>query len=699
MADTLDAMDDNLTAGGERLSLDSVWIEPEFRDLSGDDEGKAGRQSVSLEDEIPRFGGAGAGLLVSGTETSGKSAVCRRLFRLFLAAGHIPVLVNADRINNPDIERFKRRLRIILAEQYDNVSEITDKMLKDKCVVIIDDWNLVRLSRSHTADFLAALRETYHGVVLTVPSGYEFQWLESVSEIAPFVTLRRIEIADLGNRKRYELIERWCGILNHCTDVEPHRELVEARRKIVNRVLGSNLVPRTPFMVLILLQAIDAGKESDLTRTGYIRYYKFLIDNTILRNVSSRDAEGAYALLPELAWGLHSTGAKVLSAGSAEKIIEQFAERKALSKAFLYSVLGSLRTIGMFDTVNDTHRFRHPYAYYFFLAEYMSARMNTPEMQALVIKLCREVSIKESATLLVFLSYHPEPTPLITETLLSGLTTFYSNATPFEFSTDRAATVNMLVYELPKMIFDAERTNERRLQRLDTEEKEEAAASAGGDDNDDDDEGEEESEPISSMKNTFTTVEILGHILRNHYARLDAQPKVAILDNSSAAILRCLGDIFDALTKSVEALIQMMAIVSDKVDSAKNKEDKVKAAQHAVFYIAQLLIFYCSRQLARAMGDENLEVTYRQVLEGDRSTPPRRFLDVLLKLESFRSFPLEEVREMATALKTNSVAMAALRLTVAERLDMQPPGASDLQKICAMVQLRLKPRIFAKRLR
>ena len=278
----------------------------------------------------------------------------------------------------------------------------------------------------------------------------------------------------------------------------------------------------------------------------------------------------------------------------------------------------------MFDAVNDTHRFRHPYAYYyFFLAEYITARMNTPEMQALVVKLCREVSTKESATLLVFLAYRSETTQLITEIILSGLGTLYSKATPFEFSIDRAATVNMLINELPNMIFDAERTSERRLQRLDTEEREEAEAAVGDE--------EEESNPMSSMKNTFTTIEILGHILRNHYAKLDAQPKLAILDHSSAAILRCLGDLFDTLTKSGEALVQMIAIVSDKVDSAKKREDKVKAAQHALFYIAQLVVFYCSRQLARAMGDENLEVTYRQVLQENRSTTTRSFLDVLLK--------------------------------------------------------------------
>ena len=310
--ETLDAMDDNLTAGGARISLESVWIEPEFRDLSSDDDGRAGRPSVSLNDEIQSLEKPGAGLLISGAETSGRSVVCRRLFRSLFAAGRIPVLVTAERVNNPDIDRFKRRLRALLGEQYDNVGTISDRTLKEKCIVIIDDWDVVRLSRSHAAGFLAALQKAYHGVVATVRSGYEFQWFESTEVITPFAAFRRIEIADLGSRRRYALIERWCGLLNHSTDVEPHRDLVKSRRKIVNRVLGSNLVPRTPFMVLILLQAIDAGKDSDLTRTGYIRYYKFLIDSTILRNVTPKDAEGSYALLPELAWAVHSTGAATL---------------------------------------------------------------------------------------------------------------------------------------------------------------------------------------------------------------------------------------------------------------------------------------------------------------------------------------------------------------------------------------------------
>ena len=352
-------------------------------------------------------------------------------------------------------------------------------------------------------------------------------------------------------------------------------------------------------------------------------------------------------------------------------------------------MFGSLQTIGMFDAVGDTHRFRHPYVYYFFLAEYISTRMHTPEMQELVVKLCREVSVKKSATLLVFLSYHSE-TELITTTLLSGLATLYPKATPFEFSTDRTAGINML-FDAPTMIFDPEKTTERRLQWLDVEDGEKAEDSEYT--------SEEDSGSISTASNVFNTVEILGHILRNHYAKLDAQPKLSILNAASAATLRYLGDTFDTLARSGESLIRVMSGITNKVDSARNKEDKIKAANEAVFYIIQLMIFYCGRQLARAVGDENLEVTYRQVLKAHPSESSVRFLDVLLKLESFRSFPLEEVRELAASFKNNGVAMAALRLAVAERLDMQPLSASDLQRICDMVQLKLKPRILAKQLR
>lgn len=302
-------------------------------------------------------------------------------------------------------------------------------------------------------------------------------------------------------------------------------------------------------------------------------------------------------------------------------------------------------------------------------------------------KLCREVSIKESATLLVFLAYHTD-NRVITETLIEGLSSVYTKSVPFEFTTDRTASINRLVFDLPKIIVDANKTKEQRLSRLDVEEKEER---------EDQDESEtSQDEPTSTIKTTFTAVEILGHILRNHYAKLDAEPKRVIIDVTSLAVLRCLGSMFDILSDSSDAMIAAISIVSNKVEHAKSVESKTRAAAEAVFFIAYAFSYYCCRQLTRAVGDENLEVTYRQIVDKNPVSIMRKFIDTLIKLEAFREFPIEEVREMSTALRTNMVAMAALRLAVAERLDMKPPAPNDLQRICNMVQLSLKPRIIAK---
>lgn len=384
LSETPNAVDENLAVGGERLTLADLWVEPDLKDLSDLETDKSTRVNIGTRELAAEFREPGIAILMTGGEMSGKSSICRQLFQQLFANGKLPILIDGERINNPDVERFCRRAKVSLTEQYEGLNEIQDDLLATKCVALIDDYDLARLSRAHATEFLDGLRKSFFGLLISVTTGYEFRFLENIEEAAALSSFRRLQISDFGQRKRYGLIERWCEALKTSQDTDQYRHSVENRRRIVNRVLGSNLVPRTPIMILILLQAIDVGKEGDLTKTGYVRYYKFLIDSAILKNVSPKDAEGTYALLPELAWEAYSSASKTLSAQAAEGVIDRFSTQKALPKTFLYSVLGGLHNIGMFDNVSDGHKFRHLYVYYFFLADYISSRMDTGEMQALV---------------------------------------------------------------------------------------------------------------------------------------------------------------------------------------------------------------------------------------------------------------------------------------------------------------------------
>lgn len=690
--DVLNAIDLDISRENERLTLDDVWVEPDLKLLEGEEQGALVNQARYDFDVMAADLKCGQKLLLTGSETSGKTSICRRLYSPIASAKLFPILIDGQKINNPNFDRFEQRIRVAYNEQYDNWNiKVDQKFLAESCVLIIDDFDQAKLNPENLFRLLQGVCKQYHAVLLTAAPTFAFRLLGKAEEAGVLSNLRRIEIKDLGQRKRYALVERWCLTGKDVVDEANIRTLIEEKRRIVSRVLRSNLVPRTPMIVLILLKAMEVGQLGDLAKTGYVRYYKFLIDSAILKNVSSQDAEGAYALLPELAWQMHKVEAKELTPETAERVIEEFSKRKALSKTLLYSVLGSLRRIGMFESVDANHKFKFDYAYYYFLADYINQNIASSEMQGVVVGLCHNISNKESANILAFLAFHSD-NKIIIETLIAGLETVYRDVDEFEFSKEKTAPINRLILDMPKQVVDYSNATEKRNRRLDYEEKSEE---------------QQQNEPsdvagndvFQVMSNTFTSVEILGHIIRNHYARIDAEPKRVIVEAASKAILRCVGDMFVHLSASVDVLVVTVGIMSDKLNKEVKIEKKKQAAKKVVFLIAATFLVYCTRQLARSVGDENLEMTYRQVLE---AMPGKtlKYLDVIIKLDSFKEFPFKEVKDLVAEFENEHLGMAALQYAVAERLDMRPPSnPSDLQKICDLVGLKLKARLAMKQRR
>ena len=679
---------------GTRVSatLDEIWVEPGLQLTSGKQARNGVIGSPYSVDNLLASICEGAHCLLIGGETSGKTSLCKTLFIRLFEQGYFPAFLYGERINNPDPKRFEARLRAAYAEQYEDIQhdELTGK-LRDRQVIIVDDFDLVRLTAVNRDRLLSGICQQHARLVLTAAPTLSYSLIERVSSKPP--VLHRVEILEFGKHKRYSLIDRWCLVEHPNLDEESLRAIVESKRRTIDRVLASNLVPRTPLVVLILLKAIEAGQAGDLAHAGYVRYYKFLIDSAILRNVSKEDAEGAYALLPEIAWAMYASASRELVPQEVESVIEDFAQRRALRKPSLYSVLGSLRSINMFDALGGSLRFKYTYTYYFFLGDYISKNLHKSEMQQEVRSLCSAVSNKKSADILVFLAFHTK-SPIIIDTLVEGLSTLYPDAQPFELSKARNAALNKLIYEMPKQVVDYTKTEERRAQHLDAEAAMEAQTS----------EAETPKElghggPINSLMTTLRAVDILGHIVRNHYTRLDAQPKIKIIEAATGATLRCLGDMFDHLSQSVDRVVTAVRLTTKELDQEGDEGKKQEIAEKVVFIIAAGLLIFFGKSLARAVGDENLEITYQAVL-GNAPQVIGEYIDVLIKLDCFRQFPLREVRTLVEKISDNQLGMVCLRLAVIERLDMRPPGKpADLQRFCDAVGLQILPRLVARRRR
>ena len=685
--DVLSALDKEITGGETGVSLDDLWVDLDLRGSVISKNGSIVTRVYDVE-AIAKEAVAGHSLHISGRDASGKTAVCTRLFLSLYDKGFYPVLLSGKEIKFSDRNRFLNRVRSRISEQYEGISQSQSKFLEhDQIIVLLDDFDLIPLNTKLMLDVAAYCKETFHSLVIATSISFTFSVIEQSDEVRILGQLIKAEIQDLGQKKRYDLVEKWYHLKSNYGNESSLRHKIELARSEINRILITHIVPRTPVIVLILLQALDNNQMSDLAQSGYVRYYKFLIDNAILRNLRIDEAELAYALLPELAWATYNTESKELSSTEAEHVVEDFSTKRALRKPALYSTLERLRDIGMFDRVETSYRFKHPYAYNFFLAEYLSNNLASQRITELVQNLCVGSWSKDHATILVFLSFHSN-SPLITNSLITQLNSLYKEAPELDFLGGNTEAINKLITVVPKQIVDQSRTKESRDSRLKAQDTADMSATKK--------EEADQGSPLSDMESVFMAVEVLGHIMRNHYARLDAEPKREMFEAVTSAVLRCAGGFISLLSHNIEVLVSYTAAALANVTDDQDVEGLEAFTRSLVFLLAVGFVYHCCKKLAVAVGDENLEITYHQSVRFNSSVS-RKFLDAIIKLDCFQKFPAQDLTKLVALLDGNHVANATLRAAVSERLDMRPPNnRSDFQKYCQIVGLEPIPRLIER---
>ena len=686
--EVLSLIEKEITAGDTSITLDDLRIDLDFRATLLIDREITVRiySPASILEDM----GKGRSFHICGKDVSGKSSTCKTLFVGAHRLKFHPVLISGKDIRSADFERLHNRIRTRICEQYDGVSQEQAHIIpSERIIVIIDDFDLVTLPSRISLELMSELERRFFSVVITTSVSFSYAVLETTDEVSAFSQFTRVEIQEVGQKKRYQLIENWYRATTQYQDENRFRYKIEQARLEINRILITHVVPRTPLIVLILLQALDNGQSADLAQSGYVRYYKFLIDTAILRNLRIDEAELAYALLPQLAWAVYKTEEKNLSPEDADQIVEEFANRRALKRSSLYSVLEKLKDIGMFYKDVENYRFRHLYAYNFFLAEYLSQTIETTATRDLIQRICSGVWSKDQANILVFVSFHSNNS-IITESLIKQLEGSYKEAAEFDFETNSTELINKLILVAPKQILDHAKSKEGRESRLDAQDKAEPPS--------DDEKQRDQDRPLGEMESVLMAVEVLGHILRNHYARLDAAPKQRMFEAAASAVLRCAGSFISMLSENIDVLVSYTKSAVSKLRIQDDgDDDKVESfARAMVFLLAMGFLYHCARKFSQAVGDENLEITFSQSISSD-SRSIKRFLDIIIKLDCFEAFPARDLNDLVKILKKNHLATTILRAAVSERLDLRPPNThADFQRYCRIVGLETVPRLLER---
>ena len=247
-------------------------------------------------------------------------------------------------------------------------------MDKFKKILIIDDFDDCKLNDKYKILLLTELDKKFGNILVTADTLFLFNanvsFPKEFSKISHFNTFK---IKDIGHKLRDELIRKWvvAGREESISEQETY-SITEKYRHVIDNVLGTNYVPRKPFIILVLLQALQSGSANEIAHSSFVRYYKYLIDSTILHNIPKNKTELYYAFLPEIAHKMFLSDEKHLSKEDFEGLITEFSKRKAISESDLTDVKSNLLSLGVLIKNAEFFKFKHSYTYYYFISQYFS---------------------------------------------------------------------------------------------------------------------------------------------------------------------------------------------------------------------------------------------------------------------------------------------------------------------------------------
>ncbi|MFW9998199.1 MAG: metallophosphoesterase [Candidatus Odinarchaeota archaeon] len=285
------------------LTLEDFFIYPDLRELrinERTEEDKLVLDSIVNSDVLCEINEVVNKVLLVGDDKSGKTSLCKVLYKHYYESGYVPVYIEGNKIRSTSIERFNKLLARCYAEQYsDDTLEMFTQLENGKKLLIIDDFDQSKLNIKYKHVLVNRVNEHYPNTIITGNDFFQIGEMlyeeEQKENGGAFENYKQFEIREFGNLLRSKLINTWNTlgqeeIINDC-DLVRKNDYV---KRIVNTIIGNHLVPSYPIFLLTIFQTIEAGTPHDLKESIYSYYYEYLITDALIKTDIQHDELDAY---------------------------------------------------------------------------------------------------------------------------------------------------------------------------------------------------------------------------------------------------------------------------------------------------------------------------------------------------------------------------------------------------------------------
>ncbi|WP_454879773.1 metallophosphoesterase [Sphingobacterium detergens] len=673
----------NFTHRSKTLTLDDIYVAPYLEQFSLSDEEEKGVSFKSenilnkiLSNEVKNT-------IIIGEENSGKTSFCKKIFLGALELDNIvPLFIKGRDIKGVTVADINNLIRREFRKQYKVNVDLNSKNV----IVIIDDFNNNKLPQKSKKNFVINLQSLGYQTVITWDEYFTLsEMLESM-----ITTVEVYEILKFGSRKRLELIRKWIDLIEDEFEDDQAKEFqIKELLKIVNSVIGKNLIPSLPIYILTILQASELNSTTNFEQSTFGHYYDVLIRSALGQKIKANaEIEKFYSYLTELSFWLYNRETIEIDEDQFINFHKYFVEKYRIQLSFRDTV-AILEDCNLIQKNIGLYKFKYKYIYFYFIGKYFSDNIdNDEDIKSKVTELSNKLYQTESANIYIFLSHHSKSKFIINQILQRSKELFDCELV-MGFNSD-INEINGLIkeaagrIELDKSLTSVELEGENSadfeheeyVSKIDTKEG---------------------IDSISKINKAFKTIEILGSIIKTRYASLTGANKTELIEELYKLGLRSVTFLFKTLLEGEDYIKkEIIDLIRKDPNSALTSREREELAKQFMFNLLYMVSYSIFKRISSSISSKDLEITFADVQnklansESGEKNNAISLIDMAVTFEFSKSLPDKKIKNLAEELKNNPLAFNILRRLGVNFMRMIPMKENEQQKASEILNISMK---------
>ena len=654
----------------ESVFLDDIYVYPELDKYDNLREYEERISSEEIFENILEY----QKIIVAGEDQSGKTTLCKRMFKELRIRNFIPVYVSdKDTYFSGKIEN---RISNSLREQYKGVD--IDEIDKDRIIPIIDNFHHAKNKEKHINDL-----SKYPRCIIIVDDIFGLN-IKDETLISSFTTFK---IKELKPSLRYELVRKWIGLTD--IDIKDNYKDIDKNTGLIDSTLGKNIgkgiMPSYPFFILSTILAYETfamSLDQEITSQGYC-YQAFIYFYLRKQGVRNDEIDIYINFLTEMASYVFKEKTEELTPDNFNSFMKSYLDKYNLPiKQEI--LLKNLSEIVLKDSFGN-FSFRYPYLYYFFVAKYLAEHIENENVFEEIKKIINNLHLDENAYIAIFLTHHSKNINIFKEIEHNALSLF-ENYKPATLNKDEIRFFDEKAHIIVKAVLPPANISpeKKRMEKLNIQDDLEQSQ----------EDIDEEDSIAKELRRAIKTVEVMGCIIKNRAGSLEKIRLEDIFVEAMNVHLRILTSFFEIIKDESEQK-EIVDFISERLNFMEEGEDdykelhkdkKRKIAEKMFWNLNFFVVYGFIEKIVHSLGSDKLTEIVTKVCD-EVNTPASFLVKNGILMGYGKNLQIKDISKKIKENEFSEIAERATRQMVVNHCSLHQINYKDRQRIKTLLEI------------